>query len=98
MAFIEAEPIDIDDLTPLEWWYGSEQRRRYPRLSQMAIAILSILAELLELEQIFSGALRTCSWDRLRLSCSKIEIIECIGSWLREGHIRPVHLNGLGCQ
>jgi hypothetical protein len=32
----------------------------------------------------------------LRLSCSKIEIIECIASWLREGHIKPVHLNGLG--
>jgi hypothetical protein len=96
MAFIEAQPIDLDGMTPLEWWCGSEQRRRYPQLSQMAIAILSIPAESSEPERTFSGARRTCSWDRLRLSCSKIEMIECIASWLREGHIRPAHLNGLG--
>lgn len=96
VAFIEAQPIDLDGMTPLEWWCGSEQRRRYPRLSQMAIAILSIPAESSEPERTFSGARRTCSWDRLRLSCSKIEMIECIASWLREGHIMPVHLNGLG--
>lgn len=23
-------------------------------------------------------------------------MIECIGNWLREGHIRPLYLNGMG--
>ena len=96
MAFIQSEPIDIGELTPLEWWCRHEQQLRYPRLSQMAIAILSIPAESSEPERTFSGTRRTCSWDRLRLSCSKIEMIECIASWLREGHIKPAHLNGLG--
>lgn len=96
MAFIQDDATDLNGQTPLEWWCQPEQRRLYPRLSQMAIAILSIPAESSEPERTFSGARRTCSWDRLRLSCSKIEMVECIASWLREGHIVPVHLNGLG--
>ena len=95
-AFIAADTINIDGLTPLEWWCCSEQRRQYPRLSRMAIAILSIPAESAEPERTFSGARRTCSWDRLRLSCTKIEMIECIASWLREGHVKPLHEDGLG--
>jgi hypothetical protein len=62
----------------------------------MAISILSIPAESSEPERTFSGARRTCSWDRSRLTCINIEKIECIGSWLREGHIKPLHLNGIG--
>jgi len=62
----------------------------------MAITILSIPAESSELERAFSGSRRTCSWDRLRLSCLNIQRIESIGNWIREGHIRPSHLNGMG--
>jgi hypothetical protein len=97
VAFVEAPPIKLGkDITPLGWWCDPTTRRRYPRLSRMAIAILSIPAESTEPERTFSGARRTCSWDRLSLTCSKIEIVECIGSWLREGHIRPRCANGLG--
>jgi hypothetical protein len=97
MTFIEAPVIDLDeDTTPLQWWCRLEQRRLYPKLSRMAIAILSIPAESSEPERSFSGARRTCSWDRLRLACTTIEIIELIGNWLREGHITPLYLNGMG--
>ena len=95
-SFAEGEPIDIGDSTPLEWWCRPEQRARYPQLSRMAIAILSISPESAEAERAFSGARRTCSWDRLRLRPQKIEIIESLGSWIREGLIKPTHLNGLG--
>ena len=95
MTFINAPTFRID-CTPLEWWCRKEQYDRYPRLSKMAISILSIPAESSEPERTFSGARRTCSWDRLSLSCMNIERIECISSWLREGHIRPLHLNGMG--
>lgn len=96
-TFINAHPILLPkDCTPLQWWCQSDQRRQYPRLSRMAIAILSIPAESSEPERTFSGARRTCSWDRLRLSCTTVEMIECIGNWLREGHIRPLHLDGMG--
>ncbi|KAH8621202.1 Tfo1 transposase [Alternaria alternata] len=94
-AFAEGPVIQID-CSPLEWWCRSEQRQRYPRLSHMAIPILSIAAESSEPERTFSGARRTCSWDRSRLTCANIEKTECIGSWLREGHITPCSLNGMG--
>ncbi|KAK7571327.1 hypothetical protein V3481_007143 [Fusarium oxysporum f. sp. vasinfectum] len=95
VTFITAQPIEIDS-TPLQWWCASEQRRRYPRLSRMAIAILSISPESSEPERAFSGARRTCSWDRLRIKCANIERVECIGSWLREGHIIPTSRGGFG--
>ena len=92
IAFISARPTSLRNLTPLEWWCTPESRLSYPRLSQMAIAILLIPAESAEPERTFSGARRTCSSDRLRLTCSRIEQIECLGSWLREGHIKPGYL------
>ena len=70
--------------TPLEWWCRIEQRRQYPRLHLMAIAILSIPAESAEAERTFSGSRRTCSWDRSSLTCKNIEVIESVGSWIRE--------------
>lgn len=98
-AFTSSPPIKID-CTPLEWWCRIENRRRYPRLSRMAIDILSIPAESAEPERSFSGARRTASWDRLRIKCENIEKVECIGNWIREGHIIPSSKGGMGlvCQ
>jgi hypothetical protein len=62
----------------------------------MAMAILSILAESSEPERAFSGSRRTCSWDRLSLSCYNIQRIECIGSWIRDGYIQLSSLGGMG--
>ena len=95
MAFIKARPIIIA-CTPLEWWCYEEQRHHYLKLSRMAIAILSIPAESAEAERVFSGARRTCRYDRLRLTCANIEKIECIGSWLHQGLITPSSGSGLG--
>ncbi|KAF7573983.1 hypothetical protein PtrM4_056060 [Pyrenophora tritici-repentis] len=97
-SFIKMEPIDLDGLklTLLEWWCQLTQRRSYPRLSRMAITILSIPAESAEPEGVFSRARRTCSWSRLRLTPRNIEIVECIGNWLKKGHIYPVRASGLG--
>jgi len=94
-AFIAAEPIEIEG-TPLQWWCRLEQRSQYPRLSQMAIDTLSIPSESAEPERAFSGARRTASWDRLKMSCDNLEKVECIGSWLREGLIVPSSQGGLG--
>jgi hAT family C-terminal dimerisation region len=43
----------------LAWWYQDTQRQRWPRLSLMAIDILSIPPMSDELERVFSGARRT---------------------------------------
>jgi hypothetical protein len=96
-SFINVDATDIPpDCTPLEWWCQPQQRKQYPKLSRMAICILSIPAESSEPERTFSGARRTCSWDRLRITCKTIEMIECTGNWLRQGLIRPLHENGMG--
>ena len=38
-----------------------------------------------ELEQIFSGARRTISWQQMKLGPVNIERIECLKSWIRTG-------------
>ena len=91
--FINARPIAIKHLTPLEWWCLPEQRQRYPQLHRMAINILSIPPSSAEPERTFSGARRTQSWDRLRMTAVNLERLECIGNWLRNGHINLVHIN-----
>ena len=36
-----------------------------------------------EAERVFSGARRTISWDRARLSARTIERLECLKNWLK---------------
>ncbi|KAF4334808.1 ribonuclease H [Fusarium beomiforme] len=62
-AFTTQPPIFID-CSPLSWWLREEQQQTYPRLSRMAVDILSIQAMSAEPERVFSGARRTISWDR----------------------------------
>ena len=69
----------------LEWWCQDSQRKRWPRLSYMAIDILSIPAMSDEPERVFSGARRTISWERSQLGAENIEKVECLKSWLRSG-------------
>jgi hypothetical protein len=97
LAFITAPATALPaGMTPLQWWCLAQQRQAYPRLSQLAIVILSIPAESAEPERAFSLARRTCRWDRLRLHCTTIEMIECISNWLREKIILPAWDGGVG--
>ena len=92
--FIYSKPVIID-CYPLQWWCKDDVRRRYPSLSRMAIDILSVPPPSAEPERTFSGARRTASWDRLRISCASIELVECIGNWLRSGIISKQNLHAL---
>jgi hypothetical protein len=69
----------------LTWWLSPERCTAYPRLSQMAIDVLSIPAMSDEPERVFSGARRTISWDRARLGVSTIERTQCLKSWVASG-------------
>lgn len=80
--FIEGKPISIQG-TALDWWLNPTRQKDYPRLSKMAIDILSIPSMSAEAERVFSGARRTISWDRISLGSSNIERTECLKSWLR---------------
>ncbi|GKU09855.1 unnamed protein product, partial [Fusarium langsethiae] len=53
--------------------HEEEQQQTYPRLSRMAVDILSIPAMSAEPERVFSGARRTISWDRCQLGSRTIE-------------------------
>ena len=76
--YISKEPYDIGKATALEWWCQEQQRRRWPRLSYMALDILSIPAMSDEPERVFSGARRTVSWDRAQMSAETLECVECL--------------------
>jgi hAT family C-terminal dimerisation region len=53
------EPYDPGKQGALAWWCQDTQRQRWPRLSLMAIDILSIPLMSNEPERVFSGARRT---------------------------------------
>lgn len=38
-----------------------------------------------EAERVFSGARRTVSWDRSRLSAQMVEYTECLKHWIKNG-------------
>lgn len=86
-SFIHRDAILID-CTALEWWCQLAQRSRYPRLSQMAIDILSIPPESADVERVFSGCRRTLSWDRARMTIENLEMVECVGNWQAEGIVQ----------
>jgi hypothetical protein len=54
----------------------------------MTVDILLIPAMSADLEQVFSGAHRTISWDQMLLGANTIEKGECLKSWIRGGITR----------
>ncbi|TKA59734.1 hypothetical protein B0A49_13530, partial [Cryomyces minteri] len=83
--FINAPPFDIMT-TPLQWWLEPAQQAAYPRLSRLAIDVLSIATMSAEAERIFSGARRTISWERARLKGKSIEHTKCLKHWQMNGY------------
>lgn len=94
-VFVNAPPCKISG-SPLQWWCHDNQIKAYPRLSRMAIDILSIPPESADAESAFSGGRRTLTWDRESMTCINLEKVECIGNWLRERHIKCSTKGGRG--
>jgi hypothetical protein len=76
----------------LAWWCQDTQRQRWPRLSLMAIDILSIPPMSNEPERVFSGARHTISWDRGQMEPKTIEMRECLKHW-KKSRILDVFLD-----
>jgi hypothetical protein len=86
--YISGEPYDIGKMSALMWWCQDQQKKRWPRLSYMAIDILSIPAMSDEPERVFSGARRTLSWERAQMEPKTLEMVECLKHWKRSGILR----------
>ena len=83
--YCTGDPYDIGKMPALEWWCQDPQRKCWPRLSYMAIDILSIPAMSDEPERVFSGARRTISWERCQIGAENLEKVECVKHWKRSG-------------
>jgi hypothetical protein len=83
--YCDGEPYDIGKMSAHDWWCQDTQRTRWPRLSHMAIDILSIPAMSDEPERVFSGARRTVSWERGQMGAENLEKVECLKHWKRSG-------------
>jgi hypothetical protein len=83
--YCSRDPYDIGEMSALQWWCQDQQRKRWPRLSYMAIDILSIPAMSDEPERVFSGARRTMSWDRAQMGAETLEKVECLKHWKGSG-------------
>jgi hypothetical protein len=88
--YTDQTPYDIGKMSALAWWSQEPQRKRWPRLSLMALDILSIPAMSDEAERVFSGARRTVSWDRAQMEPSTIEMVECIKHWKKSGILNQI--------
>jgi hypothetical protein len=84
--YISENPIMLDSrTTAIQWWSQPIQRGRYPRLSQLAIEVLSIPGMSDKPERVFSGSRRRVPWDRTKTSTQLLEASECAKDWTVQG-------------
>ena len=79
---VKNDPLVTD---PIQYWW--ERRKDYPRLSQMALDLLSVPPMSAECERLFSVAGQMVSPLRTRLEASTIGITQTLRSWVRNGLI-----------
>ena len=83
--YINQLPYEIGEMSALAWWSQEPQKKRWPKLSSMALDILSIPAMSDEAKRAFSKARCTISWERAQIDSSTIEMVECIKHWKSNG-------------
>ena len=75
----------------IAWWLEDNQQCTYPRLSKMAIDVLSAQGMSAESERVFSMVRRTISWDRTSLKASTVEQMELQKSWIKQDIVEPYY-------
>ncbi|EAQ85612.1 predicted protein [Chaetomium globosum CBS 148.51] len=80
-AYLCEEPQEIHDA--VEWWLSPGRRSDFPRLSIMALDLLTIPAMSSECERVFSRAKHTVAHQRHRLDDDAINIVESLKQWSR---------------
>lgn len=71
-----------------QYWWGKQ--KEYPRLSRMALDLLSIPPMSAECERLFSVAGQMVSPQRSRLEASTIGVTQTLRSWVRNGLISTI--------
>ncbi|KAG7418723.1 hypothetical protein Forpi1262_v016416 [Fusarium oxysporum f. sp. raphani] len=84
--FRDIHKSDQNILDPISYWY--ERREEYPRLSQMALDVLSVLPMSADVERLFSTCGRMVRDDRARLDASTIGMTQTVRSWHCGGYIK----------
>jgi hAT family C-terminal dimerisation region len=76
---------DLEGISPITWWTLESQQTLWPRLSVLAINVLSIPGMSDKPERKFSGARRTISWERAAFNMDTVEMTECLKDWKTSG-------------
>jgi hypothetical protein len=83
---VSATDSDIED--PLQYWIS--KATDYPRLSRMALDVMTVPAMSAECERLFSAVGLMVTPLRSRLDASTIGLIQVLRSWLRAGLIESL--------
>ena len=86
--FRDVDPTDEQVEDPLEYWH--HQRHRYPRLSRMALDVMTIPTMSAEVERLFSSIGNMVADQRHRLDAMIISIAQVLRSWIRAGIIKQL--------
>jgi hypothetical protein len=81
----DIEDADASVTDPYEYWHI--RRLKYPRLSRMALDLLTVPPMPAECERLFSTTGRMVTKSRNRLDASTIGLYQTLRSWLRAGLI-----------
>ena len=85
--FINGPKTEIEG-SALDWWAKEDQRKNYPRLSCLAIDILSVAPTSDRPERVFSENRRILRWDRHKLGDLPLNNMACIKNWRENGHLQ----------
>ncbi|CEJ95182.1 hypothetical protein VHEMI10679 [[Torrubiella] hemipterigena] len=76
-------PQRVDD--PVQWWISHQAS--FPTLSKLALDIFEIPAMAADCERAFSLAKLTLTSQRLSMSSSTLEKVQCLKNWMRRGAV-----------
>ena len=84
-------PMDSTADDPIQYW--RDRVDQYPRLSRMALDVMTVPAMSAEVERLFSAVGLMVTPLRNRLHASTIGLIQTLRSWLKAGIIDGLNLD-----
>ena len=82
--YMRLETQETDD--PIQWWMAHQGS--FPVLSQLALDIFAIPAMATDCERSFSLAKLSLTSQRLSMSSTTLEMLQCLKNWTRHGAVQ----------